>query len=146
MFYFAHYPVDHITEDLIHEISAGYVGVIDQIPPIFSAVKINGRSAYKSAHKGLHVVTRSRQTTIHQLQITKVNMPYVHLVVRCSTGTYIRTLAHDIGKALQSGAYLSSLKRVAIGPYELSQALAIQDLADKIKGYQAPVTDPVTTI
>ena len=88
-----------------------FVGEISQTPPIFSAVKINGKSAYKSAHKGKEIATRPRQITIHSFEITRLDLPFVYFKVILQQRHYIRSLAHDFGKALKSGAYLASLNR-----------------------------------
>ncbi len=142
----AYFPTEHITEALIRETSNQFMGHITQVPPIFSAVKIDGKAAYKSAHKGIEVVTKVRQVDIFKLDILKVNLPYVHIAVRCSTGTYIRSLAHDLGKALHSGAYLHSLRRTEIGPWHIDQALDINVFTDKLKSYQTLVDDPASSI
>jgi tRNA pseudouridine55 synthase len=131
------YPVDHITDASIHQAAAAFVGKITQLPPIFSAVKIDGKTAYKSAHKGKDVVTRPREVTVHDFIIRKIQMPLVQVTIRCSTGTYIRSIANDLGKALGSGSYLAALQRTAIGPYTLDQAVAIEDFAAKMRSYKA---------
>lgn len=130
------YPVDHITDELIHQASSKFVGRIVQLPPIFSAVKIDGKTAYKSAHKGKEVVTRPREVTVHDFIIRKIEMPFVHVTIRCSTGTYIRSIASDLGKALDSGGYLASLQRTTIGPYPIDQAISIDDFVVKMRSYK----------
>ncbi len=136
-----YFPTEHINELLILNAASQFVGEISQTPPIFSAVKINGKSAYKSAHKGKEIATRPRQITIHSFEITRLDLPFVYFKVICSSGTYIRSLAHDFGKALKSGAYLASLNRTGIGPWNLHQAVSVQQFLEKVNQYRI-ITKP----
>ena len=99
-----------------------FVGEIDQCPPVFSAIKIDGKRAYTLARAGETVEMKSRKTTIHYLQDVNIDLPFVYFTVGCSKGTYIRSLAHDIGTALGVGAYLTELRRTKIGEYSVEQA------------------------
>ncbi len=118
----ATYPVAHITEAKIHEAAAAFLGEITQIPPLFSAIKKEGKRLYEFARKGETVNIPSRIVEILEFEITDIQMPVVSFRVVCSKGTYIRSLAHDFGKALDSGAYLSQLRRTRIGDYHVNKA------------------------
>lgn len=141
----ATYPIDHITPELIRETAARFTGRLIQRPPVFSAVKINGKKAYKSAHRGMEVKTRPRFIDIHRLDIDQVDLPYVSFTVICSAGTYIRSLAHDMGKAMQSGAYLSALKRTRIGPWSIEDAMDVRALSEKLNSAASPLVQITTS-
>ena len=112
----------HITEDYILETLEKFVGEIEQKPPVFSAIKIDGDRAYDLARKGIDVEMKSRKTTIHYLNNVEINLPFISFTVGCSKGTYIRSLAHDIGQCLEVGAYLTQLRRTKIGEYTVENA------------------------
>ncbi len=112
----------HITEEFIKEALTKFVGEIEQKPPVFSAIKIDGDRAYDLARKGIDVEMKSRKTTIHYLNNVEINLPLVSFMVGCSKGTYIRSLAHDIGQSLEVGAYLTQLRRTKIGEYTVENA------------------------
>lgn len=112
----------HITEENIQKALAKFVGEIDQKPPVFSAIKIDGNRAYDLARKGEEVEMKSRKTTIHYINNIEINFPYISFIVGCSKGTYIRSLAHDIGQELGVGAYLTQLRRTKIGDYSVNEA------------------------
>lgn len=112
----------HITEELIQETLAKFIGEIDQKPPVFSALKVDGKRAYDLARAGTEVEMKSRKTTIHYLNNIEINLPFVSFTVGCSKGTYIRSLAHDIGQDLSVGAYLTQLRRTKIGDYSVLDA------------------------
>jgi tRNA pseudouridine55 synthase len=114
----------HITEEQIHKTLEKFIGEIDQKPPVFSALKIDGKRAYDLARAGTEVEMKSRKTTIHYLNNINVNFPFVSFTVGCSKGTYIRSLAHDIGQELGVGAYLTQLRRTKIGDYSVQDATA----------------------
>ena len=134
----AFYPTEHITEELLRETAKQFVGVIQQYPPIYSAVKVDGQKGYLAARKGKDIELKAREITIIEFELTRINMPEVDFRVVCSKGTYIRSLANDLGKALNSGAYLSALCRTAIGEYKLSNALSIEDTIKRIEAALAP--------
>ena len=121
------YATQHIDMDLIRQTLASFLGESQQYPPIFSAIKIDGKKLYESARKGKDVELRPRSISIQALELLSVEMPYLTFRVACSKGTYIRSLAHDIGKVMNSGAWLTKLQRTKIGDYELKNALDIQD-------------------
>lgn len=121
------FPTAHITEELIQNATAQFLGAIEQIPPLFSAIKVDGKRAYTLARQGDATVLKSRTIHIYSFEITSIDMPNVDFRVRCSKGTYIRSLANDFGNALQSGAYLSRLVRTKIGEHSLNDAVLPQD-------------------
>ena len=114
----------HITEEQIHETLQKFIGEIDQKPPVFSALKVDGKRAYDLARAGTEVEMKSRKTTIHYLNNIEIDLPFVSFTVGCSKGTYIRSLAHDIGQSLGVGAYLTQLRRTKIGEYHVENAHA----------------------
>lgn len=124
------FPTAHITSEMIHAATSRFTGEIMQAPPIFSALKIDGTRAYKLARKNHEVKMQQRQVEIFGFEITKIEMPLVFFRVRCSKGTYIRSLAFDFGNALGSGAYLSSLHRTAIGEFRVEDALTIAEFKE----------------
>lgn len=126
----AHYPTEHITDNLIYETVLKFIGNIMQEPPIYSAIRIDGRRAYKIARSGKEAEMPSKPITISEFEITRIAMPYVDFRVVCSKGTYIRSLARDFGVALGSGAHLTALCRTRIGNYKLENAMSIEDFAN----------------
>lgn len=119
-----HQDYSHITEEQIHQALEKFLGEIDQKPPVFSALKIDGKRAYDIARAGEEVEMKSRKTTIHYINDIKIDLPLVSFTVGCSKGTYIRSLAHDIGQELEVGAYLTQLRRTKIGDYSVENATA----------------------
>lgn len=116
------FATNHITAELITETKQQFLGEIEQIPPIFSAVKKDGKRAYELARKGEEVQLKSRKITISAFEISTAQFPNLHFKVSCSKGTYIRSLAHDFGKALNSGAHLSALRRTKIGDFHVDNS------------------------
>ncbi len=114
--------VSKITDEQIKETLEKFIGEIDQKPPIFSAIKIEGNRAYDLARKGQEVEMKSRKTTINYISDIEIDLPFVRFTVGCSKGTYIRSLAHDIGQDLGVGAYLTNLRRTKIGNYSIENA------------------------
>ncbi|MET3539027.1 tRNA pseudouridine(55) synthase TruB [Chryseobacterium limigenitum] len=112
----------HVSEQQINEAVMKFIGEIDQTPPVFSAIKIDGKRAYNLARAGEEVEMKSRKTTILYIEDIKIDLPLVSFTVGCSKGTYIRSLAHDIGKELGVGAYLTQLRRTKIGDYKIEDA------------------------
>jgi tRNA pseudouridine55 synthase len=119
----ATFPTEHITESVIKETVKQFLGEIDQKPPVFSAIKKDGKRLYEHARAGEEVEIAFRKTTIHEFEITRIALPEIDFRVKCSKGTYIRSLAFDYGKALNSGAYLSVLRRTKIGDYSVTNAI-----------------------
>lgn len=116
------YPIEHLSDVAIKEATHQFLGEIDQIPPIFSALKKDGKRLYELAREGKKVEIKSRKIEILEFEITRIALPEVDFRVVCSKGTYIRSLAHDFGKALESGAYLSALRRTKIGDFNVNNA------------------------
>lgn len=127
------FSIDHITEDLLKQTTQKFIGTIDQKPPIFSAIKKDGKRLYELAREGKTIEIKSRTITISEFEITNVALPNVEFRVVCSKGTYIRSLAYDFGKALDSGAHLSVLRRTKIGEYYVDNAYSIEGFLDKLK-------------
>lgn len=117
------YPTEHITEKLIHETTKQFTGAIEQYPPVFSAIKKDGKRLYEFARAGEEVDIKSRTVSISEFEITKISGNDVNFRVVCSKGTYIRSLAYDFGNALDSGAHLSALRRTKIGDFHVDNAL-----------------------
>ena len=128
-----HFPIDHITSELLEETKAKFIGLIEQRPPIFSALKKDGKRLYEHARKGETVEISTRPITIYGLSFSSINLPSVDFKVQCSKGTYIRSLAYDIGVALSSGAHLTALRRTKIGNYDVSNALTIEEFENQLK-------------
>lgn len=117
------FPTNHITENLIEETRQKFLGEIDQFPPIFSALKKDGKRLYEHARAGETVEIQSRKIEIFEFEITKINLPEIDFRVVCSKGTYIRSLAFDFGKALKSGGHLTALRRTKIGDFSVNNAI-----------------------
>jgi tRNA pseudouridine55 synthase len=132
-----HFPTEHITEEMIREVAKNFIGTHDQEPPVFSAKKIDGSRAYDLARAGKDVKMKTASIEITAFEITRIALPEVDFRVECSKGTYIRSLARDFGQALQSGAYLSSLRRTAIGEYTVDNAQSIEELTATIRTSEA---------
>jgi tRNA pseudouridine55 synthase len=126
------FPTDHITEDLIHKTTKQFIGEINQFPPVFSALKKDGKRLYEYARAGEAVEVKSRKITIEAFEITNINGNGIDFRVVCSKGTYIRSLANDFGKALQSGGHLSALRRTKIGDFNVDNALSIEGFIKKL--------------
>lgn len=126
------FPTEHITEALILETTKQFIGEIDQKPPVFSAIKKDGKRLYEHARAGEEVEIQSRKTTIHEFEITRIQLPEVDFRVTCSKGTYIRSLAFDFGLALQSGGHLSVLRRTKIGNYSVENAVSPEDFEQSL--------------
>ena len=126
----AAFPVDHITEAQLHAAAQQLTGFIEQVPPMFSAIKVDGQPLYKKARQGKTVERKSRTIEISQFELTEIRLPEseVDFLIRCSKGTYVRTLAHDFGAAVGSGAYLTALRRTAIGEYRVENAWELEAL------------------
>ncbi len=121
------FPINHITPEMIEAVRLSMIGDIQQYPPIFSAIKIDGKPMYKSARAGQEVEIKPRAVTILDFELTTVALPLVHFRITCSKGTYIRSMAQDFGKALESGAHLSSLRRTKSGEFSTENAWTIDE-------------------
>jgi tRNA pseudouridine55 synthase len=125
--------IDSISASQIQQTTKQFIGDILQIPPIHSAIKRDGKPVYLAARKGEDIVLEPRPVTIYDFAITAIQLPILHFLVRCSTGTYIRSLAHDFGQALGTGAYMSSLRRTHIGAFEVHNAYSMETFEEKIQ-------------
>ena len=126
------FPINHINEDLIINTTKSFIGRIKQKPPIFSAIKKDGKRLYESARIGEDVVINDRDIEILSFNIPKINMPHIDFEIECSKGTYIRSLANDFGKKLNSGATLSKLRRTKIGEYSVDKSISIEEFVMNI--------------
>jgi tRNA pseudouridine55 synthase len=128
------FPTAHISEDLLHKTTEQFTGEIQQKPPIFSAIKKDGKRLYELARKGETTEIKERTVTVSKFEITKINLPEVAFRIICSKGTYIRSIAFDYGKALNSGAHLSALRRTQIGNFSADDALSVEEFIENLKG------------
>lgn len=128
------FPIDHITEAMIHEATKQFIGEIEQTPPIFSALKKDGKRLYQYAREGQSVEIKKRNITISEFEITEIALPEIKFRVVCSKGTYIRSLANDFGKALESGGHLTVLRRTKIGDYNVNIAQSPLDFEENMLG------------
>lgn len=119
------FPIVGITPENLEQARLQFIGEIEQTPPIFSAIKIDGKRAFLYARKNQDVIMKSRNLTIHEFELTSINLPEISFRVSCSKGTYIRSLIHDFGAALNNGACLTSLRRTHIGKYAVEDSLTI---------------------
>ncbi len=126
------FSTSHITEELIQETTKQFIGDIAQFPPVFSAIKKDGKRLYEFARAGESVEIKSRQITINTFEITQIVLPEIDFRVVCSKGTYIRSLAYDFGKALNSGGHLSVLRRTKIGDFNVSEALSVEKFIENL--------------
>ena len=120
------YKTSHITKELIHQTTKQFIGEIDQKPPIFSALKRGGERLYEKARRGEEIIIESRKIFVREFNIISIENLTVAFEIKCSKGTYIRSIANDFGTALNSGGYLSRLCRTAIGDYQLSKGIDIE--------------------
>lgn len=130
----ATFPITHISKGMIEKAADTFTGEIEQIPPIFSALKKDGKRLYEYAREGVSVEIKKRKITISEFEITHIQLPEIQFRVVCSKGTYIRSLAYDFGKALNSGGHLSELRRTKIGDYNVDNALGPLDFEEKLLG------------
>ena len=124
------YPTEHITETLVREALTRFIGHIEQVPPVFSACKVDGHRAYELARKGKDVPLKAKTLVIDEIELLECELPYIKIRVVCSKGTYIRALARDIGEALNSGAYLTSLRRTRVGDVKVEDCLQLEDFEE----------------
>ena len=126
------FPIDHITEEEILKTTFEFIGEIEQAPPVFSAIKKDGKRLYEYAREGKDVSIKKRKVHVHSFEITAVRMPNIDFRISCSKGTYIRSIAHDFGRALDSGGHLSVLRRTKIGEFNVDIAQDPSDLSERI--------------
>ena len=126
------FDISNISEHQIHECATTFLGVQKQIPPIYSAIKKDGKRAFLKARAGKHIEMEPREVEISEFEITRIELPLLYFKVICSKGTYIRSLAYDFGIKLNSGAYLDSLRRTAIGSFRIEKALTVEQMEEII--------------
>lgn len=133
------FPYDHITAEAIEEvIKEQFSGKIEQIPPMFSAIKVDGQPLYKRARKGQEIEVKPRPVEIYEFKNTGLELPEMNFEIKCSKGTYIRSIANDIGKALNSGGHLRALRRTMIGEYHVKDAWDIEELCNYLENEYIP--------
>ncbi len=126
------YPTTHITEAMVQEVAKSFIGEQEQTPPQFSAKKINGRRAYLDAREGITLEMKKNSIEIFDLKLIEIALPQIRFEVHSSKGTYIRSLANDFGKRLQSGAHLTKLQRIKSGDFDIADSLSIEEFEDKL--------------
>lgn len=137
------FDYSHLAEADIYDMASRFVGELEQYPPAHSAIKINGERVYEKARRGEEVELKARRIIVKGFVIEKIEMPEVHFRINCSKGTYIRSIAHDFGKALGIGAHLSQLRRTKSGDFHVDDAWDLQDLIKKIKLHKTPLSTTV---
>ncbi|SEL34899.1 tRNA pseudouridine(55) synthase TruB [Parapedobacter koreensis] len=135
------FDISGITDEQIRKMATAFVGKIEQVPPAHSAVKMDGERVYEKARRGETVEVKPRTVHIHAFEILNIDLPNVEFRVVCSKGTYIRSLAHDFGKALDNGAHLSCLRRTKSGNFHVGQAWQVADLVKYIKDFTFAASD-----
>jgi tRNA pseudouridine55 synthase len=128
----AHFDISHLTDEALIATSKKFTGTIEQVPPIYSAIKVAGKRAFEHARKKEALALRPRSVTIHQFNLHNINLPEIDFSVTCSKGTYIRSLVNDFGKALDNGAYLTNLRRTAIGKHTVTKAYSLEEFKQKV--------------
>lgn len=132
-----------ITPEMIHARAPGFIGDIMQSPPVFSAIYVGGRRAYKKARSGHQFEIEKRKVSLFEFEITGIDLPEVQFRVVCGKGFYVRSLVNDFGKALNNGAYLSALRRTRIGRYQVSDAWSVNDFMDFVKAEEQKMNNPL---
>lgn len=120
----------YVSKELIEEVRKSFLGKIQQVPPMYSALKQNGKRLYKLARKGIEVERQPREVTIYDFEITRIELPEINFKIKCSKGTYIRVIANDFGDKLKCGGYLKSLRRESIGEYNVKDALSVDEFME----------------
>ncbi len=127
------FSIQHITDEMILNTAKQFIGVQMQVPPIHSAVNINGKRAYQLARKNIEVELAAKPIEIYTFEITQINLPHIQFMVKCSKGTYIRSLARDFGRSMNSGAYLYNLRRETQGDFNVQNAMQIKEFVHLLK-------------
>ena len=127
------FPLKNLNKEKIIEAKKKFIGPINQYPPIFSAIKKKGKRLYEFARIGKKIEIQSRKVFIYNFEFSKINLPDLNFKLKCSKGTYIRSLANDFGKSIDSGGYLSSLRRTAVGSFKIKNAIQLQEFIEKLK-------------
>ena len=132
----AEYSTEHITREMVEETLKSFLGEIQQIPPVYSAVKVNGKRAYDYARKGNEVELKPKLLVIDEIELLDCQLPYITIRVVCSKGTYIRALARDIGIALKSGAHLTSLRRTRVGDITVENCISLEEFQNMVNEHE----------
>ncbi len=135
------YPTGHITREMVEEVLARFVGTIEQVPPVFSACKVNGSRAYDLARRGEDVELKAKTLVIDEMELLRCELPEIDIRVVCSKGTYIRALARDIGEALQSGAHLTALRRTRVGSRRVEDCLSLDGFPEWLGQQEIETTE-----
>lgn len=130
------YPTEHITREMVEETLKSFIGEIQQIPPVYSAVKVNGKRAYDYARKGNEVELKPKLLVIDEIELLDCQLPCITIRVVCSKGTYIRALARDIGIALKSGAHLTSLRRTRVGDVTVENCISLEEFQNMVNEHE----------
>ena len=137
----ATYPTEHITREMVEQVLERFKGKIEQVPPTFSACKVDGKRAYEMARKGNEVELKPKTLVIDEIELTECNLPDITIRVVCSKGTYIRALARDIGEALQSGGHLTALRRTRVGQYKVEDCLNPEKFSELLDAAEIEMTE-----
>ena len=137
----ATYPTEHITREKVEEVLKQFVGTIEQVPPVFSACKVDGKRAYDLARQGDEVELKAKTLVIDEIELLECNLPEIKIRVVCSKGTYIRALARDIGQALDSGAHLTGLIRTRVGEVKLEDCMKVEDFEEWLEKQDIELTN-----
>ena len=137
----ATYPTEHITREMVEQVLERFKGKIEQVPPTFSACKVDGKRAYEMARKGNEVELKPKTLVIDEIELTECNLPDITIRVVCSKGTYIRALARDIGEALQSGGHLTALRRTRVGQYKVEDCLNPEKFSEWLDAAEIEITE-----
>ncbi|MEM6321980.1 MAG: tRNA pseudouridine(55) synthase TruB [Bacteroidota bacterium] len=137
------YPTEHLDKLLLDKTREEFIGNIEQLPPMYSAIKVEGQPLYKMARKGKKIEVKPRPVSIYEFEFTRVELPEIDFKVACSKGTYIRSLAYDFGKLAGSGAYLTRLVRTQIGTHQLEDAWQLENLIQFIEAEWTPPSEAV---
>ncbi len=130
------FPTEHITREMVEEVLKSFVGIIQQIPPVFSACKVDGARAYDLARKGQEVELKPKTLVIDEIELLKYSQTEIEIRVVCSKGTYIRALARDIGQALQSGAHLTALRRTRVGDVKVDECYNLDTFTEWLENLE----------
>lgn len=137
----ATYPTEHITREMVEQVLERFKGKIEQVPPTFSACKVDGKRAYEMARKGDEVELKPKTLVIDEIELTECNLPDITIRVVCSKGTYIRALARDIGEGLQSGGHLTALRRTRVGQYKVEDCLNPEKFSEWLDSAEIEMTE-----
>ena len=132
------FETSHITDESIRKTAESFLGDILQTPPAYSAKQINGQRAYNAARKGIEIVIPAVTVTVSEFEITNINMPDIEFRIVCSKGTYIRSIANELGQMLNSGSHLVSLRRTSSKPFQIKDSIKVEDLTSRLKLLSAP--------